>query len=225
MMNGIPKSVRIDEQDYYYEEIYLVNGTKKMNVNIATENLKIFHSLVSQSKITYGLFFGTLLGAIREKNFIVHDEDTDIYVLSEDKEKFLSLLFKFKELGLILVRCQENLISLMRADEYIDVYFFRPKRKLGFFKVRILENHNEYSAKNLEEPVLYHFLGIELYIPHNPEKILKELYGKNWRIPIANSPAPYNTFYTKISKIAPYLKHFPLVRTIQGKLKYILSKI
>jgi len=38
---------------------------------------------------TFGLIYGTLLGAIRENNFIEDEEDINIFILNENKEVFL----------------------------------------------------------------------------------------------------------------------------------------
>jgi len=51
----------------------------------ARENLIATHELLSQTEVRWGIIFGTLLGAVRESDLIEHDEDTDIFVLAEDK--------------------------------------------------------------------------------------------------------------------------------------------
>ncbi len=47
----------------------------------------------------FGLMFGTLLGAVRENSFIKHDEDVDLFVLEEDKEKLFNCIHDFINIG------------------------------------------------------------------------------------------------------------------------------
>lgn len=215
------KSILIDNEPFYYEKVELFYGRHKMDLEIAKENLELFTSIIEKNKITYGIFFGTLLGAIREKNFIKHDEDTDIYLLYEEREKFLRLLIVFKQQGLELVRCEGDMLSLMRKNEYIDLYFFEQKFKFGFIKLRVFTNEYEYAAKNLEYPIKQLFLGMKISMPANPEQVVRKIYGKNWRIPISNKPSEPNTIYKRISKMSVVLKKLPF----SDKLEWVVKKL
>ncbi len=82
---------------YFYLPIHLYLGRKLINRDVCRENLLDFKRILDEKNIQFGLMFGTLLGAVREKNFIEHDEDTDVYVLAEYRENILSLLFKFTQ--------------------------------------------------------------------------------------------------------------------------------
>jgi lipopolysaccharide cholinephosphotransferase len=219
------KWIIIDEERFYYEEANLFHGRKKMDLDIARENLSLFQSIIEKSSVKYGLIFGTLLGAVREQNFIKHDEDIDIYVLLEERDQFLRLLFKFKDLGLQLVRIQSDMLSLMRQNEYIDVYFFRVKYKLGIWKRRVFTNEYEYAAEHFEKPIKQMFLGMNIYIPKNSQKLVRKIYGKNWRIPIADSPSRANTIYKRISRLGSIAKRMPFYNTIETITKKLLEKL
>lgn len=219
------KCVSINNLPFYYEELPLIHGRGQMDREIAKENLLLFSSLVEAASIKYGIFFGTLLGAIRENNFIVHDEDSDIYILNEEKNKFIELLFTFRKHDLELVRLENDLLSLRRKNEDIDIYFLKRKRKLGLIKVRVLTNHFEYPAKYIENPTKIPFLDNEIFAPSHPTKILRMMYGKNWKIPIKNHPAPPNTLYKKLSNLTPKLKRLPLYTHLETILKLLLRKL
>lgn len=219
------KYILIDNKRLYYKELKLVVGAKKLNLDIAKENLQIFHSIIEQTNITYGLMFGTLLGAIREKNFIAHDYDTDIFILSEEREKFLNLLFQFKNQGFELIRNSFDVISIMRKNEYIDIIIFKPKMKFGILNLRDCNNEFECAAKYLENPIRYLFLGMNIYIPNNPQKLLQKTYGKNWKTPIENYPTPCNTIYKKLSKFAPIFKGLPFYLSMEGFMKSLLRRL
>lgn len=197
-----------------------------MDLAIAKENLRIFHSIVEKSNFTYGLFNGTLLGAIRDNDFIKYDEDTDVYFLDEEKEEFFRMLDVFKQSGFDPVRWEDDgLLSLMRKDEYIDVYFFRKRRKFGFIKLRALNNEFEYPAKNLENPVRREFLGMNIPVPHKPEEIVRRIYGKDWRTPKIHKHSEPNTFYNAISRISGKIRAIPFRSKIELAIKYLLLKL
>ncbi len=194
------KYIDINGKRFSYEEVELFHGRKKINRDIAAENLKIFYNIIKSAGFNYGLIFGTLLGAIRENNFIEQDEDTDIFVLKEDKNKFVELLPVFKKSGLETVRYGNNLLSMMRKNEYIDIYFFEEKN-YWFKKIRTFDNKYNIKASFLNKPVGYSFLGMNILIPNNPEKVLEKFYGKNWRIPKPEGFAQPNSFKSLFSKI------------------------
>jgi hypothetical protein len=164
-----------------------------------------------------------LLGAVREGNFIVHDEDTDIYVFEEEKIKVKALLPAFRKAGLELVRFEPYMISLMRKDEYIDLYFFQEiKHPLG---KRMRKNHYqwEFDAEPLENPERFEFLGMSFPVPANPEYMLEVIYGKSWRTPIKDFNAPKNTLIGRVSNLAPVFKNFPFYNYIERLLKKLGS--
>lgn len=218
------KHILIDGEKFHYEEKELFHGRKKMNLKVAGENIKRFQSIIHKSGVRYGLMFGTLLGAIREDNFIRYDEDTDIYVLSEDKERFLRLLPKFKTKELDVVRDDGDYISLMRGNEYIDIYFFDLRRKFNFKKYRFLKDNFEVEAYHLEESIKRSFLGVEIMVPKDPEKVLVKLYGKDWRIPKKDSFAEPNSTKAVIIRIFPWIKEIQINRNLKSYIKSLISK-
>lgn len=215
------KYILIDNKKFFYDELELYHGRKRINREIAFENLKIFNNHVKDTNIKYGLIFGTLLGAIRENNFIEHDEDTDIYILSENKSEFIKLLPILKEKGMQLARINDTMLSLIRNNEYIDVYFFKKKILFPFTTIRILRTDFKLKASYLENSIMFNFLDINIPIPSNPQRVLKKLYGKNWRIPIVNKFAEPNTLKFFIFKCIPVLKNIRLNKNIERKIKKI----
>lgn len=220
------KYILIDGKPYYYNEVKLYHRRKQMDLSTAKENLRIFHSIIEDSKLTYGLFNGTLLGAIRENDLIRYDEDTDVYFLDEDKDKFFRLLDVFKQNGFDLVRWENgSLLSLMRKEEYIDVYFFRKKKKIGLINLRVHNNEFEYPAANLENPVRREFLGLSFPVPKKPEKIIERIYGKCWQTPKIHKHSEPNTVYNAVSRFAAKLTVIPFRETTEIIMKFLLRKL
>ena len=163
---------------YEYEEVRFPSGEKYLNVEISRKNLLNFKKFLDKNGLTFGLIFGTLLGAVREGNFIEHDEDTDVYILYEYRDDFVSLLFGLREIGFEVVRYEDELITIMRGGEYIDVYFFKNKQ----YGKRVCR---EYVLEEnlLEVLTVITFIGEQFNIPRNYKDFLEKAYGKKWTIP------------------------------------------
>ncbi len=143
-----------------------------------TENFHILYELLAQSGMHWWLMFGTLLGAVREKDFIQWDADTDISVLSTDKPAFVNFLKKAIDKGFELIRCQSNeeLVSIARNGEYIDFYFWEERKDyMEMCGLRIDKDH----FKTLDT---LDFIGHKCNVPHNYLHLLVRLYG-DWQIP------------------------------------------
>ena len=117
-------------------KIYTKNGTiefeeksfsnpKQIDLAKSTNNLLAVKKVLDKNKVKFGLMFGTLLGAVREGNFIEHDEDVDLFVLEEDKDALINILHDLLDIEFKVCRYDEQLLSIIRDNEYIDFYFFR----------------------------------------------------------------------------------------------------
>jgi lipopolysaccharide cholinephosphotransferase len=213
------KTIYIDNEPFHFEEVHLEHGRKRIDREIARENLELFYPIIEASGVSYGLFFGTLLGAVREGNFIAHDEDTDIYVFEEEKEAVTRLLPKFREVGLETIRFEPYMISMMRKDEYIDLYFFKQIKHIGGKPLRKNYYSWEFDAEPMENPERFEFLGMSFPVPANPEHMLEVIYGKNWRTPIKDYNAPKNTVLGKLSCIKGLFTWLPFYDYIEKKIK------
>lgn len=164
--------------EYEFEVQEFVLGQKLIDRSISKDNLLSLHKCFEEFDIEFGLIYGTLLGAVREGNFIEHDEDTDLFALEEEREKILDSLFRLREYGLEVGRYEAEILSIMKDDEYIDIYFF----KKNIFGKRVA-NGSLIDSKYLEELEDLDFLGKTFKVPKNPKELLEIIYGKNWRIP------------------------------------------
>jgi lipopolysaccharide cholinephosphotransferase len=175
-----------------------VSGAKTLNIKIATKNLLDLKKIIDGHSIKFGLIYGTLLGAIREHNFIKHDEDIDLFMLDEDKDSLLTILQEIIDAGFQIIRYDGKLLSISRNDEYIDFYFFRKNK----FLYRKCDVGLKVKAKYLENTVDYKFLGKKFQVPKNAASFLVDLYGKNWKIPIKDVAAmDYNKYIILREKI------------------------
>ena len=186
------QTIKTKNGDYHFEPVHLYHGRKKIDRLLARQNLLDIAPYLFKSSIRWGLIYGTLLGAIREKNFIEHDEDTDIFVLNEDRQKFINILHELKTENFKVARFSDSLISVIRNNEYIDFYFFRcglmGRRSGGYY---------------IPNKFFRYFSHIELF-EHNfptlakPIQFLEYAYGINWKTPVSGSHAQARPPFWKI---------------------------
>jgi len=153
--------------------------------------------LLENNKIKYWLMCGTLLGAIRDKNFLPCDKkDTDIAVLAEDYWKVRSILDKehlkknFLQYNFIWRR--EISVSDLENKYKVDIFFMEkdgenfylysyrpnPENKRWDWEWRLIFPYELFfPLKSIQ------FLGRKVFVPNNYRKVLEIHYGKSWRIP------------------------------------------
>lgn len=161
---------------YKQHNMYL--GSKRINKEIAGENLQVVGKILDENQVYWGLYAGSILGAVREHDFIDWDEDIDLYFLEEDLSKFLSALYDLTLNGFELLRYERRgLYSVRRNDEYIDFYMFRQispgVRSVG--EIPTLE-------EDIFDTIFVPLRGGNYRVPRNYDRCLTLWYG-DWRTP------------------------------------------
>lgn len=204
-----------------YKPLYL--GVQLIDKKQAKENLFDIIEVLQEHNIRYGLFAGTLLGAVRENDFIAHDEDVDLYVLEEDRIKLFDSLPTLLNKGFSVVRYHRTgkTLSIIRNNQYTDFSFF------GYYN-GYLRNSGEWLALSnlLETTKEYVFLGKSVRIPTDAEGLLECTYGLDWHIPIKwnNYEMPawkrlYHNIRERIKEMIPSSLYFYLINRKTEKLK------
>ena len=185
-----------------------IRRNAKIVQTIGPEAITIFQKICWQHDVRYWPFWGTLLGAYREKGFIKHDEDIDIgmfdqdisvtlvddmiahgfrvimAVVDKDLKKGFHLAFDYKGLKFDIYSCH-------KTDGEIVVFSPEPYNYAKFGQsprndiMDIVHTHIDSWADLLEVP----FEQITMTIPANTETILQQLYGKDFMTPIKNKKA------------------------------------
>ena len=173
------KKIRTPRGTLRYRPVYLYLGRKVIDREVAFQNLKDLVPILNAAGIHFGPIFGTLLGMIRENDFIAWDEDIDMYILQEEEEAFKDTLWPLKDVGFELVRYDKRgLYSLMRNNEYIDFYVLRPVSG----ELRHTGGADFLFERYLQETIPFDFKGVTLRIPRDYEEYLTFSYG-DWRTP------------------------------------------
>ncbi|OJV42584.1 MAG: hypothetical protein BGO29_11955 [Bacteroidales bacterium 36-12] len=206
---------------YRFSLKILYLGRKRIDKKISKQNLSDFNAIATRNNLKFGLLYGTLLGAIREQDFIAHDEDIDLFVLFEQQDLFLSMLFELRENGFEVVRYdRRGLVSIMRNNEYIDIYFFRPFRE----GIRTCCGECVFE-KYLLDTIYMDFLSEKVLVPKDYEEFLIFQYGKDWKIPVYFTDFNVSKLYQllfflkeKIKYKLPDFIFYPYVRKLEQKL-------
>lgn len=189
---------------YKTKPIFL--GVKRIEKVQAAENLMVLKEVLDKNNVKFGLIAGTLLGAVREKDFIEHDEDIDLYFMEEDKESLLDSLHDLIAEGFEIARYDgRELMSIIRKGEYIDLYIFRKDDNN-------IRNCCGWCIPEyfLKETTLLEFKGAEFMVPKEYEEYLFYQYGKNWRTPIQYVSFEMSPIKRKLLESKEYVKeHMP----------------
>lgn len=158
---------------------------------------------LNETKIDYWLDFGTLLGAIREKDFIKHDMDIDFGILlteqtSELEKNFYKNGFK-KEKEIFL---KKKGIKIYESYKYmnkinVDVYYYEQEKDYLIYYELLREPQLSYgetirlkgglNVEMIKYPIFtsieYEFKNIKCKIPSNYKEHLIISYGKDYMMP------------------------------------------
>jgi hypothetical protein len=223
--------IKIDGKDFEYEKIHLSwDAVSPMSAEIAKELLLKTKKAFDNHGLKMFLAFGTLLGAVRDNNFIPDDYDIDVYV--DDEEKLLHLIPELYEHKIKLCRhvkggyffTKGGYYSFMYKESvYIDVYILQPFNfsivGLWCFHLGVCAVPKKYFRITQE----IKFLGNTFYCPSPPENLLHFWYGDTWRIPQSGHDFHYDIYlFAQYKKVKSWLnKKLPFVKKTLIHLKII----
>lgn len=205
-----------------YDTIPLYEGVKRIDKEKAEANLHLLMPVLKKYGLKPQLAFGSLLGAMREHDFITHDEDIDINILEEEKDSFLCALHELSDLGFKVARYdRRGLLSIIRNEEYIDFYIFSPhENDLRYCSGMIIPRNF------LEDLRPIAFKGETFYIPREAEEYLIFEYGLNWMTPVQwnNYNMPWwrkIVFFIKekLKGVLPDFLYFRMIKRAERKLE------
>lgn len=164
--------------------------TDKPNPNLSKQDQKdLLHcvsSLFNEKKIQFYLGYGTLLGAIRDSDFIKGDNDIDLMIT----QKYESILYEnlpyFQNRGLKLIRFYDHKSYSFRINDktFVDVYVLSTDSTITtslFYRCGIpgwLIPRMFFVI-----PSYVDFIGQRFLIPSFSKYLLRCWYGRDWRIP------------------------------------------
>lgn len=138
------------------------------------ENIRILQIYLDKIGITWGPAFGTLIGVVRNDDFLPWATAADFFFLKEDEERFKDVLWLLKDVGFNLVRYERRgLYCLVRDGQWISFYVLR---KISA-DIRHSGGSHFLFDKYLHQTVKWDFEGIELNVPQELDEYLTFQYG------------------------------------------------
>jgi ubiquinone/menaquinone biosynthesis C-methylase UbiE len=145
------------------------------------EGLREAYDILEKLKIRFWLTGGSLLGAVRENDFIPWDDDVDMDML---KEEFVPVMHKIKEelmkAGFVVRLTDKGRFPKMAFFKYGQKYALGALLDEGEWRVRPAY---KYPGKFFKNEKRREFKGRDFLVPSPPEKFLEHVYG-DWRTPI-----------------------------------------
>ena len=185
----------------YYKLFKLKSVKKGKNLQkYQKEITKDIYNVFEDVGIEYTYAFGSLLGIIRDKGFMPHDDDVDIMVMNDENK-----------IGLLINELEKNgfkLIHYCKVDSIITEYTFLYKNTGLTIDVFInfktndnllttywlyqdankhYKNKNQMSVSmtkkcDISDYKYVNYWGVDLRVPKNAEEVLYWNYGEKWMI-------------------------------------------
>lgn len=180
------KYVKIDDEKFYYEDVsskYAKGGT--IDKDKALKCLSILNEVFCKNGIFFIPMWGTLLGIIRDGDFIDHDDDLDFLMYKSDEKKLLHILPELKEKGIILCKQRKGQIYSFISSDGIDCDIDILSKAFFPYGLRYCMILEKFRPKYLfKEYKKIDFKGQTISVPKNPDEFLGYFYGSTWKTPI-----------------------------------------
>ena len=131
------------------------------------------------------LFYGTLLGYLRDGNFIEGDDDIDFIMSRSQLPLLLKVVSENPDVLRYGIKNNDIVQVYVKYEGPVDFYLYDLIRTddeeyilIRWIGNLLFEKKDVFPLKNIE------FRGVTVGIPNNAEKITEEVYGKNWMTPI-----------------------------------------
>ncbi len=164
---------------------------------VALEDLK---SALDNNNIIFFLISGTLLGCIREKNFLANDKDIDVGVWDTHNYDELVMAVSGSGCFYIIKNRTKNIVQIRHVNGInIDIFVHHREENDYWHAALKLKWHN--TPFTLME---WQFLGKNYLIPTDYDLYLTENYG-DWKTPKTKFDSTYDTPNAEVINQAEFL--------------------
>ncbi len=166
-----------------YNNLYYLRKAPKINIEDASHLVLTAKSILDANNIQFMPVFGTLLGIVRQGNFIPHDTDVDMAIWEKDREKLVDLIPEFEKAGLRFACCWEPIIYTFEYGTVTCDFYILSAAPKPYTKWMICLHEHLVPKKYFNGTQKIDFLGTLFDVPANPERLLRYGYGRKWMIP------------------------------------------
>ena len=150
-------------------------------------HLRDFYAAAREAGVTPFLMWGTLLGCVREGKLLPHDRDIDVGILDIDLAKKDALVGAMRWRGYALIADRDCKFKFARPsfDLILDIDVFFPWKDMIVCSSR--QEDGSYLSEWFPQDAFAvlsprTFLGVRVFVPEQPERILQAIYG-DWQTP------------------------------------------
>jgi len=174
---------------FIYYIIYLIRTRHSMKYHIRyllTQTCKALNN----ANVEYWIDFGSLLGIYRENDIIEGDNDGDICIIGENKEKMKKVKEELNKLNIKLYRektwdaycCKYKYFHNSSIHGFIDIYINKINKENDTYIGATGVNSN-ISKKFIKNTKKYKWNGIYINVPEDINGTLIWRYGEDYMIP------------------------------------------
>ena len=182
----------------------LEEGRRVLFKEHAKDCLETIKENLDKNNLHFWLDYGTLLGAMREKDFIAHDLDIDLGMFYENQVEEVEKAFKEANIKKVREFTLDGKVveqTYSYKGLYFDIfYYFKDENLMWTYGFTFKNNKlNKVSYKDKDVSTgfegMKYFVkkrgletimikGKEYTVPENPDGYLRENYGPNYMTPI-----------------------------------------
>ena len=201
--------------------MFLQNKLQRLNF----QNLLSVSSLIKD--IEYFIFYGTLLGIVRENNIIKGDDDVDFMVNYKSKKLLLKKMKLNKTFKINNKVCNDYFAQFIKTNKkvktFVDFYFYLKDPNKDY----IIDKHNwlgnikdKRFALHFPKKMIFPIVKSKKFnMPQDPKGTCVYLYGKTWSTPLKK-----NTNYRpEVVDNKPLLIRRSYLGSLTRRLKEILK--
>lgn len=179
-----------NKYEYKKRNKYLLENGESILFNI--------DNIFKKVQIEYWLDYGTLLGCIRDRDFIEYDDDIDLGVIFPGEGKKYKEMVKlfleegFIRKGIFLVKDRLTIEKFQYGEITVDIFYYTKdnfSKEIETFTgvVKIDGEIEVWSCNNIYSGIIRQkFKNIEVNIMKDSDLYLKNYYGKNYQEKIKN---------------------------------------
>ena len=139
------------------------------------------YTMLSAMKARVWITHGTLLGAVREGDFIIDDDDIDMDMIEDEFRVIMyDIKLAFLKAGYVVRLNDEKnpKMSMYKSGFKLSIGALKPS---GKWLTRPIQ---KYPRHVFSEEKYMNFKGIRCLVPYPAEDYLEHVYGANWTVPI-----------------------------------------